>query len=299
MGFDHGTSAIRFALICANGTLLFEIPRPSAGAMEKSRLLKVIEENLGIPLSDVEMACVTYSMGDGISDILPIHQVTNRGVLNTSGVGETTGAGTKVFDILLEAGCPAVVLPGLHQKSPADRRMSFFSHQAGPEKIGTAYHACKAGYRNFILSDIGSNTVTMAVVAPKILGAIDACIFAPGTRHGPLDVAALRKIDRGEISANQAFSMAGAGSRLDVISLFAAMEISALDVLMKDYKISNYDILISGTGAENEEIFKSVSTLIQKPAEPLGKWAAAIGCAQIAQDIAGGQRTIFEMNVKV
>ncbi|WNY26079.1 methanogenesis marker 12 protein [Methanolapillus millepedarum] len=301
LGFDHGTSAIRFALIQDReiGTLLFEIPRETAGAMEKPDLQAMIEKNLGTRLAEIEMACVTYSMGDGISEIMPIENVQNRGVVSVLGAGEKTGAGTKVFDIIKESGCPAVVLPGLHQKSPTDLRMAFFSHQASPEKIGIAYHAYRSGYKNFILSDIGSNTVTMAVTVPKILGAIDACIFAPGTRHGPIDVAAIRKIDDGKTSANDAFSTAGAGNKTDVIALFAAMEISALDVLMKEYNVSDYDILISGTGAENKEIFKSVTNLLRRPAESLGKWAAAIGCAEIAEDISKGQRSIFGINVRI
>ncbi|MDV0447650.1 hypothetical protein MsAg5_15600 [Methanosarcinaceae archaeon Ag5] len=301
LGFDHGTSAVRFALIQDQGigTLLFEIPRETAGAMEKSDLQLLIEQNLGACLSEIDLACVTYSMGDGISEIVSIQDAPNRGVVSIAGAGEKTGAGTKVFDIIRESGCKAVVLPGLHQKSPTDSRMAFFSHQASPEKIGIAYHAYKSGYKNFILSDIGSNTVTMAVAYPKILGAIDACIFAPGTRHGPLDVAAIRKIDAKEMSANEAFSTAGAKDRTDVIALFAAMEISALDVLMKDYDAAEYDILISGTGAEKREIFKSVTELLHRPAESLGKWAAAIGCAEIAKDIAEGERSIFGINVRI
>ncbi len=41
------------------------------------------------------------------------------------------------------------------------------------------------------------------------MGAIDACIFAPGTTHGAIDVDAIRRIDSGEITANKAFMQAG------------------------------------------------------------------------------------------
>ena len=62
---------------------------------------------------------------------------------------------------------------------------------------------------NDIVSDISSNTVTLAVASGKVIGAIDACIFAPGVHHGPLDLQAIRNVDDGFQTANQAFIEAG------------------------------------------------------------------------------------------
>lgn len=293
MGIDHGTSAVRFAVLADGSTdelvRFFEIPREAAGSLSPEELQKFIEEHLGMTLYDIDLTCLTYSMGDGISQIEEVFSVQNRGVVNTSGVGEKTNAGTNVYDIFAHSLFtphiyPAVLLPGLHQNNPVtDSRMQHFSHQASPEKIGAAYHAYSLGYHSFILSDIGSNTVTLAVSDGKILGALDAPVFAPGTRHGPLDVNAIRDVDAGVKTANDAFSNAGVGDDKMKLAFFAAMEISALDVLMKDYRSAGYTILAAGSGGEDKEVRREISRLLQKPVEPLGKWAAAFGCAGIAQ----------------
>lgn len=290
LGMDHGTSAIRFAVLSDGSDDLvrfFEIPRQAAGSLSPEELQKQIEDNLGMPLSDIDLACLTYSMGDGISQIEDIRFVHNRGVSATSGIGQITNAGTKVFDIFAKNICPAVLLPGLHQNNPVtDSRMQHFSHQASPEKISTAFHAFSLGYNRFILSDIGSNTVTLAVSGGKILGALDAPIFAPGRSHGPFDVNAIRDIDAGKITANDAFSNAGVGDDKKKLAFFAAMEISALDILMKEYALdSDYTILVAGSGGEDKEVRREISRLLQKPVESLGKWSAALGCAEIAQSI--------------
>lgn len=298
LGVDHGTSAVRFAVLSGDITRFFEIPREAAGQMTPEELRENIENNLGMPLSEIDLACLTYSMGDGISEISDIRFVQNRGVAGTEGVGKKTDAGTKVFDLFAQNICPAVVLPGLHQNNPVtDSRTAHFSHQASPEKIGIAYHAQSLGYRRFILSDIGSNTVTLAVSDDKILGAIDACVFAPGTRHGPLDVRAIRGVDAGILTANDAFSTAGVGDDKNKLAFFAAMEISALDVLMRDYQSEDYDILIAGSGGEDKDVLREIGRLLGRPVSSLGKWSAAIGCAEIARAVASGNGRIFGIPV--
>src|SRR5690606_41233321 len=132
-----------------------------------------------------------------------------------------------------------------------DPRMKVFSHLTSPEKLGIAYHILCLGYKNFVVSDISSNTVTLAVADGKVVGAIDACIFAPGVHHGPLDLQAIRNVDNGYCTANQAFIEAGvlkitpykdreellsaarkkegpALLALDTIELFAAIEITSM-----------------------------------------------------------------------
>lgn len=298
LGTDHGTSAVRFAVLSDDLVRLFEIPRKTAGEMETAVLQKYIENQLGMPLSEIDLACITYSMGDGISEITDLRFVQDRGVADTSGVGEKTNAGTKVFDIFAKDICPAVLLPGLHRRNPVtDSRMSHFSHQASPEKIGIAFHASALGHRRFILSDIGSNTVTMAVSDGRILGAVDAAVFAPGTRHGPLDVDAIRRVDSGTQTANEAFSSAGVGEDKKALAFFAAMEISALDVLMTDYGSNGHEVLIAGSGGEDKEVTREISRLLQRPVESAGKWSAAIGCAEIARAVLAGEKEIFGIPV--
>ena len=300
LGVDHGTNAIRFAVLSEDGVLLHEIARADAGNMDPSALLNYLETNLGFSLSDFTLVCLTYSMGDNFSEICDIRSVSDRGVLSTSGVGKKTDGGTKIFDIFAAGRCPTVLLPGLHKNSPTDTRMSFFSHQASPEKIGAAYHAYKTGYQRFILSDIGSNTVTLAVSGGRILGAIDACIFAPGTAHGPLDVHSIRNVDAGKLTANDAFSTGGVGDHPKMLAFFAAMEISALDVLMKEYGSSDpsdYDILIAGSGGGNKQVTDEIGRLLHRPVSSVGKWAAAIGCAEIAEAVSGGEKSILGISV--
>ena len=68
-----------------------------------------------------------------------------------------------------------MLLPGLHDKSDVDFRMRFFSHGASPEKIGVTYHVIKKyNEENFIICDVSSNTVTLAITKKRIMGAIDA-----------------------------------------------------------------------------------------------------------------------------
>ena len=57
-----------------------------------------------------------------------------------------------------------------------------------PEKVGLAYGVFRGKSQSFIVCDASSNTVTFAVLQGKIIGAIDAPIFAPGLMQGPLDV---------------------------------------------------------------------------------------------------------------
>jgi hypothetical protein len=298
LGVEHGTNAIRFAVMSDDLIRLFEIQRTAAGSMTLEEIQKYIEEHLGMPLSDIDLACLTYSMGDGISEICDLRDVSNRGVLSNSGVGEKTNAGAKVFDLFAKDLCPAVLLPGLHQNNPVtDSRMQHFSHQASPEKIGVAFHAQTLGHRRFILSDIGSNTVTVAVSNNKILGAVDAAVFAPGIHHGPLDVNAIRGVDSGIMTANEAFSSAGVGGDKKALAFFAAMEISALSVLMNDYGSSDYDILIAGSGSADKEVLREISRLLQRPVASIGKSAAAVGCAEIARAVIFGEKEIFGIPV--
>ena len=90
-----------------------------------------------------------------------------------------------------------------------------------------------------MVSDASSNTVTLLVTGGKLIGAFDACIFAPGTRYGALDVDAIRKIDAGECTANEAFQRAGVdytlpddnNLRMRTVAMFAAMECACAPAL--------------------------------------------------------------------
>jgi putative methanogenesis marker protein 12 len=320
IGIDHGTTAMRFAALFPDGKVLkLELPRTEAAGMTESQLISSIENAFGINSSDISLMAVTYSMGDGIKDIENIATVENRGVKSIEGAGKKTGGGGLVFDSILSSKIPAVVIPGIHENSDTDPRLNIFSHSTSPEKIGIAYHAFALGFSDFVLSDISSNTVTVAVANGKLIGAIDACIFAPGLQHGPLDVQALRDVDAGRMSANEAFVNSGvlkhtsfsdrhelikaakdgnsqAVLAMDSIALFAAMEIAGMQLLMKDYG-SEGEVVIEGSVGEVPEVVKKIESHLGIKVHVLDRWSAAVGCAEIARDIHSGSGKILGLKV--
>jgi putative methanogenesis marker protein 12 len=296
IGVDHGTQAIRFATLDGRK---FELPRKY---ITESTVIKDIEEGLNLKLEFVKLIGLSYSMGDGINKITNIRKVKNRGLREEGGAGRYIGGGTAVYDSIYNSGVPTVVLPGLHDKSDVDFRMKFFSHGASPEKIGVAYHAIKKhGGENFIICDVSSNTVTLAVTKRRIKGAIDAAIFAPGLVQGPLDLQAIRDVDAGLTTANEAFSAGGMlkrnmaeGEMMDTLALYVAMEINALQVLLKDYDVIG-SIFLAGAAAP--QIKQRVETLLSTSSILLEPWSAALGCAEIAKDVYEGADNIIGVPV--
>lgn len=322
VGVDHGTTAMRFTALFegAHEPVNLEILRTDAAAMSEEQIISALEKSFGVGREDIGLIAVTYSMGDGIIAIEDIHTVQHRGVQSIEGAGQKTGGGSKVFDAILNSGIPAVVIPGIHEGSNTDPRMNIFSHSTSPEKIGIAYHAFCKGSEDFVLSDISSNTVTLGVAQGRIIGAIDACIFAPGLRHGPLDVKAIREVDLGKKSANEAFTNTGVLKRagysdrdelidaanrkepkallaLDTLALFAAMEIASIQILLRDHGVRG-EIFIEGSVAEIPYIVEKIEQHLGVQSHVLDRWSAAIGCAEIARDIAMGAREILGLEVK-
>ncbi|MGM0771497.1 MAG: methanogenesis marker 12 protein [Halobacteriota archaeon] len=320
IGVDHGTNAMRFAGIDEDVVRTFEMPRSEVAIMSGEEILLSFTSGLGVDISDIELAAVTYSMGDGIVSIEDLKKVESRGVVSIEGVGKKTGAGTRVFDAIRDSVIPAVLIPGIHSKSNTDPRMNVFSHSTSPEKIGIAYNARCKGVEDLVVSDISSNTVTLGVCRGELAGAIDACIFAPGTQHGPLDLEAIRNVDSGKYSANEAFMNAGVLSHspyssvdellialdegeeeavlaMDRISLFAAMEIASIQVLMEDIG-SKGKVFLAGSIGEHEFVVERISKHLRVKPDVLGKWSASIGCAEIARDIACGAERILGLDVR-
>ncbi|NYT01454.1 MAG: methanogenesis marker 12 protein [Methanosarcinales archaeon] len=307
IGVDHGTRAIRFA---SSGIRRLELPRGEAGRLSAESIIKLIEDTLGP--GEVELVAITYSMGDGLTRITGIQDVMNRGLLQQDGAGLHVGGGTRVYDALRGTGWPAVLLPGIHRGSKIDPRMKVFSHGASPEKVGLAYQVFKKGEKSFVISDASANTVTLGVLEGRVVGALDAPICAPGMLHGPLDVEAIRAVDAGQITANRAFTYGGILRKmgfdsmekcpadvwkraLESLALFTAMEVSAMLVLMRDLGESQPAIYIAGS--LSSEIVDRVSRLLDRPALPLGNFAAAEGCARIARDVYEGEDCILGLEV--
>ena len=286
IGIDHGTSSLRFS----TGDTWFKVSREEAREFRWQDLGRLC------PLEEIEGIALTYSMGDRITQITPIQDVENRGVVSQEGAGKHVGGGTRVFDQIRLSGLPALVIPGLHRGSPTDGRFKVYSHQASPEKIGIAYRVSGDLGSDFVVSDVSSNTVTLLVTGGCIIGAFDACIFAPGLEHGALDVAAIRRIDAGEITANEAFLKAGVNhtlppeERMRTIALFAAMECAAMLLLSP-----SADIALAGSLAH--EIANDVSDLLGRPIKVYDEWCASQGLAWIARDVFRGRKEILGIGV--
>jgi putative methanogenesis marker protein 12 len=286
IGIDHGTTAMRFA--CEKGE--FRISREAAKDFIIGDLARIC------PMNEIEGIAVCYSMGDNLSSITDIRNVKNRGLISREGSGKHIGGGTRVFDEVAKSGIPAVVIPGLHRGSPTDSRFKAYSHQSSPEKIGIVYEVCSALGGDVIVSDVSSNTVTLLVTGGKLAGAFDACIFAPGTLHGALDVDAIRKIDNGECTANEAFQHAGVNfsmpepEHMRTIAMFAAMECAALRLL-------NSQAVIALAGSLARVISPEVRALLGCDVTVYDEWCASRGLSRIARDVFSGKREILGLNV--
>ncbi|HSQ93035.1 MAG TPA: methanogenesis marker 12 protein [Methanoregula sp.] len=286
IGIDHGTTAMRFAGESGE----FRISR------EEAREFRIADLTRICPLEEIEGIAVCYSMGDGISAITGIGKVHNRGIVSRDGAGKHIGGGTQVYDEVAASGIPAVVMPGLHRGSPTDPRFKAYSHQTSPEKIGIAYEICARLGNDVIVSDVSSNTVSLLVSAGRLVGAFDACIFAPGTLHGALDVDAIRKVDAGVWTANEAFQHAGVdfslpeGERMRAVAMFAAMECAALRLL-------NPAAQVALAGSLAPVIAGDVRSLLGCGVTVYDEWCASRGLSRIARAVFAGEQKILGLAV--
>jgi len=286
IGIDHGTTAMRFA----SEESVFRISREAAREFRYRDLSRLC------PVSEIEGIAVCYSMGDNFSEITDIRKIRNRGVISREGAGEHIGGGTRVFDEIAGSGLPAIAIPGLHRNSPTDPRFRAYSHQASPEKIGIAYEVFHDIQGDVVVCDCSSNTVTLLIADGRIAGALDACIFAPGTRHGALDTAAIRLIDSRECTANEAFLRAGVDytmppeERLQTLAMFAAMECAAMLVLKPDA-----DVALAGS--MGPLIAPGVRDLLSRDIAVYDEWCASRGLVKIARDVFSGRSEILGIGI--
>ncbi len=264
-----------------------------------------------VPLKDIQMVAIAYSMGDSICAITPVYKLTDRGVSSLEGVGRHTGVGTRIFDELQSSGLPAVAIPGMHRGCKwLDPRFTVLqSHLAAPKKVAASVYCFmklkeKQRIRNLVVANVSSNTVTVLIRNGRIVGAIDAALGAPGLRHGPIDVDAIRRIDRRELSANEAFSTAGilrppyetskklfdalkvrdkkASLLLESLIMAVAMEVGSL------ITVSGGVDEVALTGGLGEvrspvNIGARLGTYIGRKVQVFSRFSAALGAAQIAK----------------
>ena len=329
IGMDHGTTGISFCIMNDEGNVedIFKIGREESKRGEVSAIDEISKR---CNLEEVKLMAVTYAMGDGFNQILPLDKVENRGILSIEGAGKVTGGGTSVFTEIEESKIPAVMIPGLHKDSASLDKLfrAAYSHQASPEKVSISYNALKeTGWSNFIVADISSNSVDILVEDEKIKGAMDACVGAMGIIHGPIDLKMIREIDEGLITANDAFSHAGACKIADVDDKVAFVK----DIILEGYKkgdessklaidtlimtvameigglitVSSNEIegiVLTGSIGSAKEPFDFESEINKYfknryPLKIISKESGAIGAAQIAFDIYGGKKEILGIKV--
>jgi len=93
---------------------------------------------------------------------------------------------------------------------------------------------------------------------------------------------------------------------MDALSLFVAMEIAAMRVLMRDYgyyygvEQPSSKIFLTGSVGEREEIKQRIDRLLGINSETvtITMYSAAIGCAEIARDVSYGAKRILGIKVE-
>ncbi len=231
VGMDHGTTGVSFTVL-HDEPVHFKIGRVQISRREVSAMNELFKR---VNPEEIDLMAITYAMGDGISNIIPLEKVVDRGILSIEGAGKVTGGGTFVYDEIEQSPIPTILIPGLHKNSPSldPRFRAAYSHQASAEKVSICYNAqLETGFQDFIVADISSNTVSILLEDAKIRGAMDACLGAMGVIHGPLDLEMIRNIDEGLKSANQCFSQAGA---VKVAGLDEDVS-HAREILLKNYQ---------------------------------------------------------------
>jgi putative methanogenesis marker protein 12 len=326
VGMDHGTTGVSFTILHDQITH-FKIGRED---LSLGRVSALHELSKRVDLESIKLMAITYAMGDSLIAITPIKKAKNRGILSIGGAGKVTGGGTAVYDEIKNSGIPTVVIPGIHRNIDCldDRFKSAYSHHASAEKVSISYNAfLETGFKNMIVSDISSNTVSILIEDQIIRGAMDACIGAMGIIHGPLDLEMIRDIDDGIRTANECFSRAGAvkiagietkvaRAKDEIIKRFLdgdekakkAFETMIMTIVMEIWGlagISNREldgiVLTGSIGSMQRPInfFDLIKERVEDIAEVarLPETSGSLGSAQIARAIHKGEKEILGIKV--
>ncbi len=326
VGMDHGTTGISFTIL-SEEIVHFKIGREELSTQKVSTLEELSKR---VNTDDIKLMAINYAMGDGINAITPLNKVKNRGVISLGGAGKVTGGGTAAYDEINDSCIPTVLIPGIHKNLPSldPCFKAAYSHHASAEKISISYNAyLETGFKNMIVSDISSNTVSILIEDGRVRGAIDACIGAMGIIHGPLDLEMIRNIDDGFKTANECFSHAGA---VKVADLYTKVDL-AKDKLLKRYQSGDYKaelafrtmimtiimeiwglaglannkidgiVLTGSIGSMNEpfNFFGNIKNKISvlAPVVNLPSTSGSVGSAQVAKAIYEGEKDILGIKV--
>jgi putative methanogenesis marker protein 12 len=326
VGMDHGTTGVSFSILNEKPTH-FKIGRDE---LSKGNISAIEELNKRIDLKSIDLMAITYAMGDGINAIMPIEKVKDRGIMSMEGAGKVTGGGTAVYDEIEKSEIPTLVIPGIHKNIECldSKFKAAYSHHASSEKISICYNAfLETGFKNMIVSDISSNTVSILIEDGKLRGAMDACLGAMGLVHGPLDLQMLRDIDDGLKSANECFSEAGAVKIADLntkVSIvkgellksyqngdkktLIAFKSMIMTILMEIYGLIGIanskleGIVLTGSIGSMEQpynFFNEIKLGLKEslPVYKLPATSGSLGSAQIAEAVFKGKKDILGIKV--
>jgi len=326
VGMDHGTTGVSFTIL-TDKPVHFKIGREE---LSKGKVSAIEMLNKRVDLKSIDLMAITYAMGDGINAITPIEIIKDRGILSMEGAGKVTGGGTAVYDEIEKSGIPTVLIPGIHKNTESldPRFKAAYSHHASSEKISICYNAfLETGFKNMIVSDISSNTVSILLEDGKIRGAMDACIGAMGIVHGPLDLQMIRDIDDRLKTANECFSGAGAVKIADLntkvtiakdelLKLYLegdkraelAFQTMIMTILMEIYGLVGISdsklegiVLTGSIGSMKSpyDFFNKIKLGLKGliPVQKLSATSGSVGSAQIAEAVFKGSNDILGIKV--
>ncbi|WP_088335096.1 methanogenesis marker 12 protein [Methanopyrus sp. KOL6] len=323
VGIDHGTSGIKVAACDGERDPEFLGKAPRRKVAEHG-LLRSLPDEARRAVEEAECICLNYGMGDALTEFTPLEEAEDLGLgyglRDTGGSGQEFGAGRRMVEELSELGVEAYLAPGIHRDLPRlDGAFRIFSHVASGEKLGTARLALElSSSDDLVVCDTSSNTVSVVVKDGEVIGGIDACLGAPGILQGPLDLEAIRRIDAGELSANEAFSTGGivkvvncAGKdpesaveefiqrcgkeEKEWLARLVAWEVVGLGIV--------YDCdeaWIGGTLSGDDEFMGALERVLSKAfnrVAGLPPESASMGLALIAADIASGARSVLGVRI--
>ena len=84
-------------------------------------------------------------------------------------------------------------------------------------------------------------------------------------------------------------------SAFEALALYAAMELAAMGILLRDLGASHPALYLAGDPAS--QIARRVSELLECEVLPLKSCDAALGCALIAREVFGGARVVLGLRV--
>lgn len=325
VGIDHGSRAFRMASIEGSDlprqwrSWLGDIGADTFALAERREWPRQagIAEAIAMEIGPDDAVVMSYSMGDSLTSFTPYDMATDHGVTTMAGAGRVVGEGSRLVDMVADRARSCHIAPGLHRDLPTldPRFRTLYSHHGSGDNVLAAFRALMAtGDEDLVLSDVSTNTVTLAIKRGRIVAGFDAAVGALGVLQGPLDLDGIRlaeqsgateAFDRGGIARKPSFGpdgrpegdgnvqfMRGAPlspGRLDALSLAIAMEVRALGVLGKFDAV----VLTGWAIEENPLITDAVAAHLGRPVRALGRFAAAEGGAMAAIAVDGGAEELL------